>query len=436
MAAYYWVREEAPVAVHSVVQTTGRRNPWEMAQAQFDAAADRLKLKDDLRGILREPKRELIVHFPVRMDDGSIRMFTGYRVQHNINRGPAKGGIRYDMGVTLDEVKALAMWMTWKCAVVSIPFGGAKGGVICNPKELSRAELERLTRRYATEISLLIGPHSDIPAPDVNTTPQIMAWIMDTYSMHAGYTVPGVVTGKPLAVGGSEGRVEATATGVAATLEMAAAAMGMPLRGARVAVQGFGNAGSIAAKLMREKGCLIVAVSDTQGGIYDANGLDPALVGLHKQEHGTVVGYGGAKTVSVSEVLEVPCDILIPAATENQLTGDNAEKIQARLIAEAANGPTTPEADRIFFERGVRVIPDILANAAGVTVSYFEWVQDLQSFFWTSDEIADKLSHVMSRAYGEVAALAESEHCDMRTAAYMLAIGRVAEATQLRGLYP
>jgi len=407
-----------------------------MAQAQFDAAADRLKLKDDLRGILREPKRELIVHFPVRMDNGSIRMFTGYRVQHNINRGPAKGGIRYDMGVSLDEVKALAMWMTWKCAVVNIPFGGAKGGVICNPKDLTETELERLTRRYATEISLLIGPHSDIPAPDVNTNPQIMAWIMDTYSMHAGYTVPSVVTGKPLAIGGSEGRMDATATGVAATVEMAAAEIKLPLAGARVAIQGFGNAGAIAAQLLHDKGCRIVAVSDTKGGIYDASGLDPALVMLHKKEHDTVVGYGGAQEVTVAGVLEVPCDILIPAATENQLTGENAAKVQARLIAEAANGPTTPEADRIFFERGVRVIPDVLANAAGVTVSYFEWVQDLQSFFWSSEEIADKLSHVMTRAYGEVAALAEAEHCDMRLAAYMLAIGRVATATQLRGLYP
>ena len=438
-ASVLLVREEAFVATRNVAQTSqasGRRNPWEMAQAQFDAAADRLKLKDDLRAILREPKRELIVHFPVRMDNGTIRMFTGYRIQHNINRGPAKGGIRFDAHVTQDEVRALAMWMTWKCAVVNIPFGGAKGGVIVNPKELSAAELERLTRRYATEIALLIGPQSDIPAPDVNTTPQIMAWIMDTYSMHRGYTVPAVVTGKPLAIGGSEGRMDATATGVVATLEMAAAEMDLPMKGARVAVQGFGNAGAIAARLLHARGCRIVAVSDTQGGIYDENGLDPALVSLHKQEHGTVVGYDGAQKVSVAGVLEVPCDILIPAATENQLTGENAPKIQARLIAEAANGPTTPEADSIFFKRGVRVIPDILANAAGVTVSYFEWVQDLQSFFWTSDEIAEKLSHVMSRAYGEVARLAQDEHCDMRTAAYMLAIGRVAAATQLRGLYP
>jgi glutamate dehydrogenase (NAD(P)+) len=430
------VREEAHVAVYSEVQAGGRLNPWEMAVAQFDAAADRLQLRPEIRAILREPKRELIVHFPVRMDDGSVRTFTGYRVQHNITRGPAKGGIRYDANVTLDEVKALAMWMTWKCAVVDIPFGGAKGGVICDPKALSRAELERLTRRYATEISILIGPKSDIPAPDVNTTPQIMAWIMDTYSMHAGYSVPGVVTGKPLAIGGSEGRVEATATGVAAMVDLAAADMQLPLAGARVAVQGFGNAGSIAAKLLHAKGCRIVAVSDTRGGIYDASGLDPDQVLRHKEEHGTVVGFGAAQTMSVEGVLEVPCDILIPAATENQLTGRNAPRVQARLIAEAANGPTTPEADRIFFERGVRVIPDILANAAGVTVSYFEWVQDLQSFFWTSDEIAEKLGRVMTRAYAEVASLARDERCDMRLAAYMLAIRRVAEATQLRGIYP
>ncbi len=422
--------------MHSVVQREGQMNPYEMAIAQFDAAADRLNLSEDVRAVLRHPKRELTVNFPVRMDDGSVKVFTGYRVQHNINRGPAKGGIRYDAGVTLDEVRALAMWMTWKCAVVNIPFGGAKGGVICDPKHMTASELERMTRRYATEISLLIGPNSDIPAPDVNTNPQIMAWIMDTYSMHRGYSVPAVVTGKPLAIGGSEGRVEATATGVAAMVEMAAADMKMPLRGARVSVQGFGNAGSIAAQLLAAKGCRIVAVSDTQGGIYDEGGLDPNAVMAHKQRHGSVVGYRGAQEVSVEGVLEVPCDILVPAATENQLTAANAERIQARLVAEAANGPTTPEADRALFKRGVTVIPDILANAAGVTVSYFEWVQDLQSFFWTSDEIANKLSHVMTRAYEEVAKTAQDHQCDMRLAAYMLAIQRVADATQLRGIYP
>jgi glutamate dehydrogenase (NAD(P)+) len=411
-------------------------NPFEMAVAQFDAAADRLNLAEDIRGILRMPKRELTVNFPVRMDDGSVRMYTGYRVQHNINRGPAKGGIRYDTNVTLDEVRALAMWMTWKCAVVDIPFGGAKGGVICDPKHMSSNELERLTRRYATEISLFIGPNSDIPAPDVNTNPQIMAWIMDTYSMHHGYSVPAVVTGKPLSIGGSQLRVEATATGVVAVVEMAAKDMNINLNSARAAVQGFGNAGSIAARLLSERGCRVVAVSDTRGGIYDERGLNVAAVLHHKEQTGSVVGFPGAQEMSISDVLEVPCDILIPAATENVLTGANAERVQARLIAEAANGPTTPDADRVFFKRGVRVIPDILANAAGVTVSYFEWVQDLQSYFWDAEEIAKKLSLAMSRAYENVARMANDNECDMRTGAYMLAIARVAEATQARGIYP
>jgi glutamate dehydrogenase (NAD(P)+) len=411
-------------------------NPFEMAVAQFDAAADRLHLAEDIRGILRMPKRELTVNFPVRMDDGTVRMYTGYRVQHNINRGPAKGGIRFDEHVTLDEVRALAMWMTWKCAVVDIPYGGAKGGVICDPKHMSPSELERLTRRYATEISLLIGPSSDIPAPDVNTNPQIMAWIMDTYSMHRGYSVPAVVTGKPLSIGGSQLRVEATATGVVAVVEMAAQEMKMKLDGARVSVQGFGNAGSIAAKLLMDRGCRVVAVSDTGGGIYDERGLDVAAVLRYKEETGSVTGFPGTQKMSISDVLEVPCDVLIPAATENVLTGENAERVQARLIAEAANGPTTPDADRVFFNRGVRVIPDILANAAGVTVSYFEWVQDLQSYFWDADEIAKKLSMAMSRAYEHVAQMANDNECDMRTGAYMLAIARVAEATQARGIYP
>ncbi|HEY7781689.1 MAG TPA: Glu/Leu/Phe/Val dehydrogenase [Ktedonobacterales bacterium] len=424
------------MAEHSEGRAGGRMNPYTMAVAQFDAAADRLKLSEDLRQILRKPKRELTVNFPVRKDDGSVHVYTGFRVQHNINRGPAKGGIRYDADVSLDEVRALAMWMTWKCAVVDIPFGGAKGGVIVNPKKLSNAELERLTRRYATEISLFIGPNSDIPAPDVNTTPQVMAWIMDTYSMHRGYSVPAVVTGKPLAIGGSEGRVEATATGVAAVVDMAAADLKMPLRGARVAVQGFGNAGSIAAQLLAKKGCRVVAVSDTQGGIYDESGLDPEKVLEFKRNHKTVVGYPGAQKISNGQVLEVPCEILVPAATENQLTGHNAPRVQAKIVAEAANGPTTPDADHIFYERGIRVLPDILANAAGVTVSYFEWVQDLQSFFWTDSEIADKLSHVMSRAYENVARMAKDNDCDMRMAAYMVAIQRVADATQIRGIYP
>ncbi|MGO8951572.1 MAG: Glu/Leu/Phe/Val family dehydrogenase [Ktedonobacterales bacterium] len=414
-----------------------RPNPFSVAKAQFEVAAERLNLSEDMRAILRQTKRELTVNFPVRMDDGSIRMYTGYRVQHNINRGPAKGGIRYDAGVTLDEVRALAMWMTWKCAVVDIPFGGAKGGVTVDPKQLSQSELERLTRRYATEIELLIGPSSDIPAPDINTNSQTMAWIMDTYSMHRGYSVPAVVTGKPLAIGGSEGRNEATATGVVAVLKMAAEDMKLPMRDARVSIQGFGNAGAIAAELLaEEEHARVVAVSDRRGGIYNESGLDIPELLRHKKATGSVVGFSGTQFMSSSDVLEVPCDMLIPAATEGQITVDNAKRIQARLIAEAANGPTTPEADHIFFERGIRVIPDILANAAGVTVSYFEWVQDLQSFFWTQKEISAKLSHVMERAYTEVSRLANDQKCDMRTAAHMVAIRRVADATQLRGIYP
>ena len=422
--------------MHDEVRPSRRPNPYEVALTQFEAAADRLHLDEDMRAILRVPKRELTVNFPVRMDDGHVQVFTGYRVQHNINRGPAKGGIRYDASVTLDEVRALAMWMTWKCAVVDIPFGGAKGGVIVDPKKLSLAEIERLTRRYATEISLLIGPSSDIPAPDVNTNSQIMAWIMDTYSMHRGYSVPAVVTGKPLAIGGSEGRNEATATGVVDCLEMAGEELKIPLRGARVAIEGFGNAGGIAATLLAAKGARIVSVSDRKGAAYDERGLDVAALVRHKQETGSVVGFRGSQQLAVDQSLEVPCDILVPAATEGQLTAENAGRVQARIIAEAANGPTTPEADAIFFERGITVIPDILCNAAGVTVSYFEWVQDLQSFFWTPEEISDKLTHVMQLAYTNVARVAHDEGCDMRTAANMVAIKRVAEATKLRGIYP
>ena len=411
-------------------------NPYHMAVQQFESAAEQLKLSEDMREILRQPKRELIVNFPVRLDNGRIKTFTGYRVQHNVNRGPAKGGIRYSPEVTLDEVKALAMWMTWKCAVVGIPYGGAKGGVICDPKSMSSAELERLTRRYATEISIIIGPHSDIPAPDVNTNSQVMAWIMDTYSMHAGYSVSAVVTGKPLSIGGSEGRNDATATGVLFVTRQAAKHIGMRLQGARVSIQGYGNAGSIAARLFHEEGCKIVAVSDTRGGIYNESGLDPAAVLRFKQERGSVVGFPGAQTVSVQDVLEVPCDILIPAATEGVITRANADRVQARIVAEAANGPTTPEADAILFKKGTLVIPDILANAGGVTVSYFEWVQDLQSFFWGVDEITQKLEVIMNRAYAAVAEKSAQFSCDLRLAANMLAISRVAEATQICGIYP
>ena len=411
-------------------------NPYHMAVQQFELAAEKLGLSEDMRETLRKPKRELIVNFPVRLDNGRIQTLTGYRVQHNVTRGPAKGGIRYGPDVTLDEVRALAMWMTWKCAVIGIPYGGAKGGVICDPKHMTPAELERMTRRYATEISIVIGPHSDIPAPDVNTNPQVMAWIMDTYSMHEGFSIPAVVTGKPLSIGGSEGRNDATATGVLFVTRQAARRIGMPLEGARVSIQGYGNAGSIAARLFHHAGSKIVAVSDTRGGIYDESGLDPAAVLRHKQETGTVVGFPRAQAIRVGDVLEVPCDILIPAATEGVITAENAERVQARIIAEAANGPTTPEADHILFERGRLVIPDILANAGGVTVSYFEWVQDLQSFFWGVDEITQKLEVLMNRGFAAVAEYADKYHCDFRMAANVLAISRVAEATQIRGIYP
>ncbi len=411
-------------------------NPYHMAVQQFEAAAEKLHLSEDMREVLRQPKRELTVNFPVRLDSGRIKTFTGYRVQHNVNRGPAKGGIRYGPDVTLDEVKALAMWMTWKCAVVGIPFGGAKGGVICDPKQMSPAELERLTRRYTTEISIVIGPHSDIPAPDVNTNSQVMAWIMDTYSMHEGFSIPAVVTGKPLSIGGSEGRNDATATGVLFVTRQAAKRIDMPLRGARVSIQGYGNAGAIAARLFHNEGCKIVAVSDTRGGIYNESGLDPSAVLRHKQERGSVIDFPRAQRVRVQDVLEVPCDILIPAATEGVLTAANAGRVQARIVAEAANGPTTPEADKILFDKDTIVIPDILANAGGVTVSYFEWVQDLQSFFWGVDEITQKLEMIMNRAFSAVAEKADQYHCDMRLAANMQAISSVAEATQVRGIYP
>jgi glutamate dehydrogenase (NAD(P)+) len=411
-------------------------NPYQMAVAQFEAAADRLNLPEDMRAILRVPKRELTVNFPVRMDNGSVKVYTGYRVQHNINRGPAKGGIRYDANVTLDEVRALAMWMAWKCAVVDIPYGGAKGGVIVDPKKLSATEVERLTRRYATEISILIGPNSDIPAPDVNTSSREMGWIMDTYSMHHGYSVPAVVTGKPLAIGGSEGRNEATATGAVAVLKMAAEERKTPIRDMRVAVQGFGNAGAIAAELLHADGARVVAVSDRQGSIYNEDGLDIPAVVRFKAQKKTVVGFPGAEKMGPRDVLTVACDALIPAATEGQITEANARKIQAKYVIEAANGPTTPDADRILYEREVLVVPDILANAGGVTVSYFEWVQDLQSFFWSEGEIHQKLAVIMARAYSNVARLARENECDLRTAANMLAISRVAEATTMRGIYP
>jgi glutamate dehydrogenase (NAD(P)+) len=411
-------------------------NIWAVAQSQFDHAADKLDLDGGMRRVLRVPQRELTVNFPVTMDDGNVQVFTGHRVQHNVSRGPAKGGIRYHQDVSLDEVRALAMWMTWKCACVNIPYGGGKGGVIVDPKQLSLREVEGLTRRFTTEISPLIGPERDIPAPDVNTNAQTMAWIMDTYSMHHGYTIPGVVTGKPIAIGGSLGRNEATARGAVFTLLQWAKAKGESVEGARVAIEGYGNAGSIAASLLRAEGAKIIAVSDSTGGIHNDAGLDPAKVSAWKAEHGTVVGFPGADTVSNHELLESDCDILVPAALENQITRANAPKIRAKVIAEAANGPTTPEADEILFDRGIFVIPDILCNAGGVTVSYFEWVQDMQSFFWTESRINESLKEIMDRAFEAVLHMSERHEVDMRTAAYMVAVARVAEATTLRGLYP
>ncbi len=411
-------------------------NPWLVAQEQFDLAAERLNLDPGLRRVLREPRRELTVHFPVKMDDGSVQVFTGYRIQHNLGRGPAKGGIRYHQDVSLEEVKALAMWMTWKCAVVGIPYGGGKGGVIVDPKKLSQKELEALTRRFFTEIEVLIGPERDIPAPDVNTNSQIMAWMMDTYSMHQGYTVPGVVTGKPISLGGSEGRNEATARGTVFCIVEATRHLGMELNKSRVAIQGFGNAGSIAATLIGDEGATVVAVSDSTGGIHNPDGLDIKRVIAWKKEHGTVQGFPGSLDIDNQQVLEVDCDILIPAALENQITARNAGNIKARLIAEAANGPTTPEADRILFEKSKFMIPDILCNAGGVTVSYFEWVQDLNRDHWSERVVNEKLKEIMVKAFQETLSIARREQVNMRTAAYLLAVQRVADATALRGLYP
>jgi glutamate dehydrogenase (NAD(P)+) len=411
-------------------------DPWASAQRQFDIAADKLDLDPALRAVLREAERELIVSVPVRMDDGSVQVFTGYRVQHNLGRGPSKGGIRYHQDVTLNEVRALAMWMTWKCAVVGIPFGGGKGGVRVDPKKLSLRELEGLTRRFTTEISVIIGPERDIPAPDVNTNAQTMAWIMDTYSMHVGHTVPAVVTGKPISLGGSEGRNEATGRGGVVTIVEAARHLGLAMDGATVAIQGFGNAGATAAYLLEDLGARIVAVSDSRGGIHKPTGLDIRAVRAWKAEHGTVVGFPGASPLGNEALLELEVDILAPAALESQITPRNAERIRPRILAELANGPTTPDADVILARNGVLLIPDILCNAGGVTVSYFEWVQDLNRDQWSEPIVNAKLSEIMVRSFAEVLAMSLRENVDMRLAAYLLAVDRVASATALRGLYP
>ena len=418
------------------VKAAVEADEWRTAQSQFDEAAEIINLEPWLREVLREVQREFTCNFPVKMDDQHLRMFTGYRVQHNINRGPAKGGIRYHPDVSLNEVKALAMWMTWKCAVVNIPFGGAKGGIIVNPKVLSLNELEHMTRRFATEISILIGADRDIPAPDVNTDGQTMAWIMDTLSMHLGYSAPASVTGKPIEVGGSLGRIEATGRGVTICAMAALEHLGRLPHQTRVAVQGFGNVGSISAKLLEESGCTIVAVSEDYGGIYNPLGLSIKRVLEYRAREKTLKGFPGAQDIGNQELLTVDCDLLVPAAIGNQLTSRNAREVQAKLIVEGANGPTTPEADAIFRERDIFVVPDILANAGGVTVSYFEWVQDLQSFFWSEHEVNQKLKAILTRAFSEVLKTKLEKKLDMRMAAYCRAVARVAGATRERGLYP
>ncbi len=408
-----------------------------MAKQHVERVGKMMGLDEGVIDVLKTPRRELTVNFPVRMDDGSLRVFEGYRVQHSSVRGPCKGGIRYTPGITLDDVRALAMWMTWKCAVIGIPFGGAYGGVACDVKKLSKSELERVTRRFASEISIIIGPHEDIPAPDVYTDAQTMAWFMDTYSMNVGHCVPGVVTGKPIQIGGSQGREEASSRSVMYVVQEACKAKKLDIHGATVAVQGFGTVGwHVARLLQQEAGCTVVAVSDSSGGIYDSKGLFPARVQEYKKNGGSVVGYPGSKQISNEELLELSVDILVPAALETVITKDNAKRIKAKIVAEGANGPTTPEADEVLFKKGVMVIPDILANAGGVTVSYFEWVQDLQFFFWNVDEIRERLRSIMVNAFGVVNALANAEKADMRTAAYMLALGEVARALELRGIYP
>jgi glutamate dehydrogenase (NAD(P)+) len=418
----------------SAVQS--QENVWEMAQQQLDEVSRLIGLNESLHGYLRYPKRVLEVAFPVHMDGGGFRMFTGYRVQHNMSRGPGKGGIRFHPDVTLDEVKALAMWMTWKCALANIPFGGAKGGVICDPKAMSLQELENLTRRFTTEISIIIGPEKDIPAPDVYTTPQIMAWIMDTFSMQHGYSIPGVVTGKPVSIGGSLGRDKATARGCGYVVDEAMEEMGREIQGATVAIQGFGNAGMYCAQLMSDRGYRIVAVSDSHGGVANERGLDVKGLMAHKAESGSVVGFKGGEQVDNRDVLEFKCDVLVPAALEKVITKENAPRIHAQLVAEAANGPTMPDADDILFDRNIMVLPDILANAGGVTVSYFEWVQDLQANFWEEAEINERLKRKMVRAFRETHEQAKRHGVSMRKGAYCVAVARVAEATKLRGLYP
>ena len=411
---------------------------WEAALSQLEAAADVLGLDQGMRDLLATPKRVLTVAVPVRRDDGRLEVFTGYRVHHNVTRGPAKGGIRYHTMVSLDEVKALAMWMTWKCAVVGIPFGGAKGGVIVDPATLSRGELERLTRRYAAELLPILGPEKDIPAPDVNTDDQVMAWIMDTFSMNKGYSVPGIVTGKPIVIGGSEGRGGATSLGVMYCLFMALRERGRQPSEVSVAVQGFGKVGSGVAQFLHDAGCNVVAVSDVRGGVYNARGLNPQALLRHRRATGspTISSFPGADRISNEELLALDVDVLIPAALEGVIRADNVDQVKASIVVEGANGPTTPAADKVLDDRGCLVVPDVLANAGGVTVSYFEWVQDLQAYFWSEDEVNQRMRRVMEHAFGEVSALAQEKDVSLRQAAQVIGVGRVADAHRTRGLFP
>jgi len=410
-------------------------NPFEAVMSRFDIAAQKLNLDDGLYQFLRYPRREITVYIPVFMDTGRLQVFTGYRVQHNISRGPSKGGLRFAPDVTLDEIKALAAWMTWKCAVVNIPFGGAKGGVVCDPPQMSSGELERLTRRYTAELFEFLGPEKDVPAPDINTNDQIMAWVMDTYSMHARQTVTGVITGKPLELGGSAGRKEATGRGLTIVAVEACKKFNLAPQETRVVIQGFGNVGSVAAQLLYEQGFKVVAVSDIRCGIYNPEGLDIPRVTEYQRRNRILDGYPEADRITNAELLELPCDILVPAATENQITSRNAPRIKARIIAEGANGPTTAKADLILESNHVFVIPDILANAGGVTVSYFEWVQDRQGYFWKESVVNERLGDYMTASFHEVVKYSETHNVNMRIASYMLAIDRVARGTRLRGIY-
>jgi glutamate dehydrogenase (NAD(P)+) len=415
---------------------TNERSALSIAQRQFDATADAIGLDDSLRAVLREVKRELVVHFPVEMDDGSFRVFTGFRVQHNIARGPAKGGLRFHPAMTLDDARALAMYMTWKTAVVDVPFGGAKGGVICDPHELNLTELERLTRRFTTEISLIVGPDRDIPAPDLGTGPQVMAWIMDTLSMHAGFSVPASVTGKPQSIGGSEGRFTGPGRGLTMVTMLAMRDAAMDPSAARVAIQGFGKVGGVSAELLSAEGMTVVAVSDSTCGLYRAEGLDLMALRHLKEEGGQFTDYRGAEQIDREDVLTLDVDVLVPAALEAQISERNAERVRAKVIAEGANAPLTTGADSLLESRGVLILPDILANAGGVVVSYFEWVQDNQAYFWGSGDVNSRLREVMTRSYQQVRAESQSHGITLRDAAFRIAVTKVAEATRVRGIYP